>query len=177
MFNVSLDQIIDREKIRDCLYLYCRGIDRADEQALRRCYWPDAYDNHGPYKGNAEGFIEWAMASLQTFKRSIHQINNILFEFQGTSASVESYFTAYQVCELGGKSQQLFIMGRYLDRFEKRSEEWRIARRLVVYDWLEEQASLDKSEVEHFGLRQPIGQIWPDDMIYRLAAVDEMSRA
>jgi hypothetical protein len=28
--------------------------------------------------------------------------------------------------------------GRFLDRFERRGDEWRIARRLVVVDWFRE---------------------------------------
>lgn len=42
----------DREMIRDCLYRYCRGIDRTDEAALRSAYWPDGTDDHGAYRDN-----------------------------------------------------------------------------------------------------------------------------
>ena len=30
----TLDALLDREAIRDCLYRYCRGIDRCDEETL-----------------------------------------------------------------------------------------------------------------------------------------------
>ena len=33
--QADLHALLDREAIRDCLYRYCRGIDRADEAALR----------------------------------------------------------------------------------------------------------------------------------------------
>ena len=39
-------ELADREAIRDCLYRYCRGVDRCDEQMLRSAYWEDAYDDH-----------------------------------------------------------------------------------------------------------------------------------
>jgi len=54
--------------IRDCLYRYCRGIDRADEAALRSAYLPDGTDNHGPYQGSASGFIDWALKAIPTIR-------------------------------------------------------------------------------------------------------------
>lgn len=46
MDEANISELLDREAIRDCLYRYCRGIDRGDEAALRSTYWPDAHDNH-----------------------------------------------------------------------------------------------------------------------------------
>ena len=43
----SVQSLLDREAIRDCLYRYCRGIDRADEDARRSAEWPDVRDCHG----------------------------------------------------------------------------------------------------------------------------------
>ena len=51
MSATDLQALLDREAIRDCLYRYCRGIDRADEAALRSAYWPDATDCHGAWNG------------------------------------------------------------------------------------------------------------------------------
>ena len=96
MTTYTLETLIDREAIRDCLYMYCRGIDRLDEKALRAAYWPDATDSHGAYKGSASGFIDMALVKLQQAGRMVHQISNILIELHGNEAAVESYFTAYQ---------------------------------------------------------------------------------
>lgn len=52
--------------------------------------------------------------------------------------------------------------------FEKRGEEWRVAERVVVYDWVEEQPVPTSSEQSRFGVRQPIGAPFPDDPIYRM---------
>ena len=40
--EAAMQELVDREAIRECLYRYCRGIDRLDEAALRSSYWPDA---------------------------------------------------------------------------------------------------------------------------------------
>lgn len=163
------NELADREAIRDCLYRYCRGIDRRDEAALRSAYWPDATDRHGPYSGSATGFIDWALAALAQSERSIHHVSNILIAFEtATVALVEACFSARQrqPDELG-IMRQWDLAGRYLDRFEKRGDAWRIAERTVVYDWVEAKALPAESEAERFGIRVPIGRQWPDDPLYR----------
>ena len=176
--NTAVQELLDREAIRDCLYRYCRGIDRADETALRAAYWEDASDNHGPYRGSASGFIDWALKALPGFERSIHQITNVLIEFQPGGAAVESQFTAYQRApNAAGVMQQFLLMGRYADWFEKRGTEWRVKHRTVIYDWVEEQPLPAGSEQERFGVRQPIGATKPHDAIYDLLAGQRGRRA
>ncbi|TCU32820.1 nuclear transport factor 2 family protein [Rhizobium azibense] len=170
MKHKKIDELLDREAIRDCLYRYCRGIDRADETSLRSSYWPDAHDNHGAYSGSAEGFVEFALGVFKTGPRNIHQITNILIEFiSPTEAAVESYFAALQRAPDGaGTLRQALICGRYCDLFQKRGGDWRIAERTVVYDLVEEQSLSAASETERFGSRQPIGGSHPDDPVYAL---------
>src|SRR5438552_16507175 len=89
----KITELLDREAIRDCIYRYCRGIDRADEAALRSSYWHDATARHGPYAGPVEGFCQWALGLFKTEARNVHQVSNILIEFlESTSATVVSYF-------------------------------------------------------------------------------------
>lgn len=169
MAGDSVDMLHDREMIRDCLFRYCRGVDRADEAALRSAYWPDGTDTHGPYRGSASGFIDWAMKTLPSIERSIHQIHNILIDLRGAEAVVESYFTALQRQPgTDGTMADVHMAGRYLDRFEKRGDEWRVADRVVVFDWVSETPASPGSEAERFGRRQPVGGRWPDDPVYRL---------
>ena len=92
----GLQALLDKEAIRDCLYRYCRGIDRLDETALRSAYWPDGTDNHGAYKGTAAGFVDWALQKLPGAGRMVHNIGNILIELRGSVAAVESSFLAFQ---------------------------------------------------------------------------------
>ncbi|MBY8822628.1 nuclear transport factor 2 family protein [Sphingomonas colocasiae] len=166
--EAKLEALHDREMIRDCLFRYCRGIDRADEAALRSAYWPDGTDCHGPYQGSASGFIEWALRTLPSIERGIHQIHNILIELRGAEAAVETYFTALQRQPgADGALADVHMAGRYLDRFEKRGEEWRVADRLVVFDLVSETPARPGSEAERFGRRTPIGGRWPDDSVYR----------
>lgn len=171
--TLRLGELMDREAIRECMYRYCRGIDRQDEAALRSAYWPDATDRHGPYQGPATGFIDWALKKLATDgERSVHSISNMSITLAGTQAAVETYFMALQRDRgAGGVSQEVFLAGRYVDRFEKRGDEWRIAARTVVYDWLRPLGAPEGTEAERFGVRMPVGSLKrSDDPIYVLLA-------
>lgn len=166
---ISREELSNREAIRDCLYRYCRGIDRADEAALRSAYWPDGTDNHGPYNGSASGFIDWAMKTLPHMERNIHQIHNILIEFDDEGALVESYFSAFQrQPSQDGTLEELMMKGRYIDRFTQRDGEWRIFARTVVFDWVERRPAPDSAETDRFGVLTPIGGSYPDDPVYKL---------
>lgn len=169
--QADLQALLDREAIRDCLFRYCRGIDRADETVLRSTYWDDATDCHGAYRGSADGFIAQAIPRLQRGGRGVHQVSNVLIELHGDVAAVESSFLALQA---GFAQPQLetFLAGRYVDRFEKRAGEWRVADRTVVYDWIEERErpELATDDALLFGPRQPNGQRGPADPIYVLLA-------
>ncbi len=165
----TLQDLLDREAIRDCLHRYCRGIDRVDEACLRSVYWPDATDRHGPYQGTATGFIEWALDKLKDAPRGVHMLSNILIDLRGEVAGVESYFHALQVDrDAQGGLRENTLVGRYVDRFEKRGGQWRIAQRTVVYDWIGQQAMAEKSDEQAFGVRQPNGARQPADPLYAM---------
>lgn len=165
--QATLQSLLDKESIRECLYRYCRGIDRADEAWLRSAYWPDAHDCHGAYRGNVEGFFAQALPRLQAGGRGVHQITNILIDLHGARATVESSFFALQT-QVSSTTQETWLCGRYLDLFEKREDQWRIADRTVVYDWIEERtrAELAQSNDSLFGKRQPVGGRAPNDPLY-----------
>ncbi len=170
--SLKLEQLLDREAIRECMYRYCRGIDRQDAAALRSAYWPDATDRHGPYQGSASGFIDWALEKLATHgERSVHNIANLSITLRSRQAAVETYFLALQRDrDASGNPREVFLAGRYVDRFEKRGDEWRIAARTVVYDWLRPLGAPEASEAERFGPRQPIGGLHGNDPVYALLA-------
>jgi hypothetical protein len=166
--QADLRALLDKDAIRECLFRYCRGIDRADEELLLGVYWPDAHDSHGAYAGSASGFVAQAIPRLRSGGRGIHQISNILIELRGDVAAVESSFLALQTTATT-PTLETFLCGRYLDRFERRNREWRVADRTVVYDWIEERARPDLAlhDGELFAQRQPTGTRSPSDPIYR----------
>lgn len=167
--QAALQELLDREAIRDCLSRYCRGIDRIDEQALRSAYWPDATDCHGAWNGSATGFIDQALARMRPGGRRVHQVTNVLIDLHADAAGVESAFFALQAAA-AAPGRETFLAGRYVDRFERRGGEWRIAARTVVYDWIEERnrPELAQDDEALFGVRRPTGCAAPHDAVYAM---------
>ena len=132
-------ELADREAIRECLFRYSRGIDRCDMQALTSAYWPGAMDHHTGFEGTIEEFVVWAEPKLKAMPHSVHMLGNILIQLEAEVARVESYFWSVNVLA-AGSIREVIVCGRYLDRFERRADEWRIAERAVVHDWFREAA-------------------------------------
>jgi hypothetical protein len=150
--NYSPERIADRLEITDVMYRWCRSIDRLDMDGIRSVFHPDATDDHAAFKGDVEGLIAWITQRHKTIPFSMHQISNILIEFALPDvALVETYvwcvqryppearasltqLTGGKGGESGGSTDSMSCV-RYVDRFERRAGEWRIAERTVVMDW------------------------------------------
>lgn len=134
--NYQLQYVLDRIAIEDCLHRYCHAVDRCDAELLRGVYWPDAIDDHVFWKGNAEDFVDFCIPVLSSRDQTLHAISNILIRIEDNKAYVQSYFNAYErLKKKDGSANDVTMFGRYLDQFEKRNDEWRIANRKVQLDW------------------------------------------
>lgn len=184
MARTQLERLADRAEIQDCIYRWCRAIDRLDYEAVRGCFHPDATDDHGPFNGDIDGLIEWIRDRHRGIHSSMHLVGNMLIEFSDDDTTiVESYVLCVQrysaegaagLAQISGGGAttnggptDLLIVVRYLDRFERRHGEWRIATRTVAFDNIVQFAE---------GSATPrIGDGWPlgtrrdrSDPIYRL---------
>jgi len=140
-------QMLDRRKIYDNVVRYCRGLDRFDLDLLKASYWPDALDNHGSFVGNAYEFCERAVAGRKRFRNMNHHVSNTQFEFiSDTQAKVETYFLVLCTWITAEGDREYSNGGRYKDLYEKRGDEWRILRRVCVYDWCRDQPSMPNWE-------------------------------
>jgi len=104
---------------------------------VRAGFHDDAIDQHGEFTGNADEFIAWVSRRHADVPFSLHFLGKSLVEFRSDRvAAVETYFMAFQRRDTGGASgTEHQVLGRYVDRFEKRGDGvWRVARRQVVYD-------------------------------------------
>jgi hypothetical protein len=129
----ALAELVDRERLYELITRYCRAIDRADEELLRSCYHPDAHQDHGAYKGGIDGLVTHLKGRAMGADKGAlqHIVANHRFELDGDVAFGETYIHTVMTDAEGG---QLFGFGRYVDRFERRAGEWRIAERQVLID-------------------------------------------
>jgi hypothetical protein len=124
-------------EIEQILVRYCVAVDRCDLDMLQSAFWPDAVADYGMGELNAQVFAAGLIPSLQSMRLTHHSLSNILVHFADDlrSAKVQTYCTAFHLAEAEGGLQEMVVGGRYLDRFENRDGEWKIASRLYVMDW------------------------------------------
>jgi hypothetical protein len=131
----KVDYLYDRQQILDCVYRYARGIDRHDPDIVLKAYHPDALDEHGDVVNEISKFAEWANALHdERFGLHLHNITTHNCEIEGDIAHAESYVLFGLA--LADGTEVWFGGGRYLDRLEKRNEEWKIALRRTMVDWM-----------------------------------------
>ncbi|MCK9543072.1 MAG: nuclear transport factor 2 family protein [Novosphingobium sp.] len=127
-------ELWDKQKIREAVTRYCRGVDRMDREMFLSAYHPDAIDDHGFFVGGPEDFWNW-VNHYHTNAQVAHQhaITNHFCEIDGDVAHAETYWL---FAAMDAKDQTLTLGGgRYIDRLEKRDGEWRIAARKCVSEW------------------------------------------
>ncbi len=124
-----------KQQIHEALMRYCRGVDRADADLIASAFHPDALSDHGllVFEGNTIGA---ALASIERAVRtSMHMVGNELIELDGDTAYVEAYFVSYSEVDRDGEPYLISRGARYVDRWERRDGEWRIAYRVVPGEW------------------------------------------
>ena len=132
-----LDELLAKQEIHDVMMRWCRGANRLDPDLVRSCFHPDAYEDHGPFKGSAIDFSAAYTPPVTAFKSMFHFIGNELVELDGDRAAHEAYFVAcHRYDDESGREMYLSFGGRFLQVFERRDgRAWLIARRTVVHDW------------------------------------------
>ena len=131
----------DAEKqIVDCLLSYTRGIDRLDPDAILAAFHPGAL---------LEGYQVDALVPIEDFALPVverlrkrysstqHRLSNTKIDFNDDGAIAESYILAYHVQPADEDSPDRLwtFSGRYIDYFEDRDGQWRIAKRFLRADW------------------------------------------
>ena len=140
-----LQEIFDRQDIHDVGMRYCRGADRVDEELLRSVFHDDAYIEYGNFNGLAQDFVPWVIDNIRTnYTNGYHSIANEYVVVNGDDAQAELYAIIHNTAvNEEGQSIDSTLGGRYLDRYERRQGEWRIARRQLAVEWIETAAPRD----------------------------------
>jgi ketosteroid isomerase-like protein len=127
----KLQNLFDREAIRDVYARYGRGIDRADAALIASSYHPDAVeDHHGETFTGATVGAALAGHALRGMERTSTHFTNISIALDGDEAGAEAYYIGLHV--LKGGEKRLMTSGRTFDRFERRDGEWRFSHRVIA---------------------------------------------
>jgi hypothetical protein len=134
----SASALEHRVHIEDALRSYCRGIDRLHAPSIEAAFHPGAIlEGYGVGEPvTIEVFVTNVLASLrEKFAATQHRLSNVTIELDGDQALVESYVLAYHIARRDDGRTLITFNGRYIDQFEQRDGDWRIARRQLRIDW------------------------------------------
>ena len=141
--NDAVQDLLDKQSIYELSCRYMRALDRTDAELLRSVFFADAYCEYGFVNGAPGIFIDYAIGALTAHVANQHMIGNVLIEVEGDEAFGEVYFNAYHKVEGEQGLEDIIIAGRYLDRYERRDGEWKMAYRSELVDWSRTQATSD----------------------------------
>lgn len=132
----QMQDMLDEFALRKLVHGYCRAVDRGDLEYLRSLYHEDAADSHGKSSGGSATEFISQMAAARPYLRSMqHHITTVNFAVRGSEAEGEIYTIATHTLAAGDRDVDLVVGGRYLDKYEKRDDTWKILERAIVTDW------------------------------------------
>ena len=139
-YNVTdLEILIEKDKIRDQIFNYCRALERIDNELGYTIFAEDSEVDYGPtYKGTGRGFIDMMLKMHRKMVSTHHMMTNILIKFNedGTKAASETYM--YAACKYKNKKGEASFTVearcRDIDNWEKRDGKWVIVKRVVAGD-------------------------------------------
>ena len=132
-----LAKMLAKDEITEVIHRVARGTDRLDHALIVSGYHPDGYDDHNSFRGGPVEFADWVLEVLPHFAATHHFLGQSTIEVEGSVAHVETYCDAHHVSapDEQGVVSDMVLGLRYVDRFERREDGWRIARRVCAFDW------------------------------------------
>jgi hypothetical protein len=131
----ELADLLDREKIRDCLARLARGEDRRNAELITNAHWPSARVDHGIFRGSFDEYLLWVIPVSPDVLVTQHLLGQSVIALHPDIAFVETHVLAYHRVATPDRDRDVVIGGRYLDCMEKVGAQWRISERTMVYDW------------------------------------------
>lgn len=131
----TYDPGTDRQAIIDLTINYCWTIDSKDFENLRTIFLPEATALLGDERDGIESIIERIRGALGPLDASQHIISNHQINVTGDEATGRCYLHAQHVRRGAEGGPNYIVAGRYLDRYVRTPDGWRIIRREIAVDW------------------------------------------
>ncbi len=157
------EELLAKQEIYELSCNYMRGLDRLDAELMHTVFHEDATVDYGFFQGSGKDFVAFAQNALKDHLANHHMIGQVNIQVDGSHATGEVYFQAFHKVVENGARKDLFISGRYVDRYERRDGVWKISFRSEVNDWARMEADADTYLA---GSGCLIGGRKPDDYSY-----------
>ncbi len=140
----KLDRLSSWHEIHDRLCDYMRAQDRLIPELHRSVFHDDATTDYGSYAGGPDGFVAFAQGALTPHKANHNMIGQVKIDFEGADLAFgEVYFQAFHRIVDKGEDADLWVSGRYVDRYERRAGAWKIAHRTELVDYVRTEPAAD----------------------------------
>ncbi len=134
--EARVQQLLDKQEIAELSHNYMRALDRLDRELMLSVFHPDATTDYGFFKGSGPDFVDFAQNALKDHISNQHMIGQILIDLEGDIAFGEVYYQAFHRFLVDDVETDLFVAGRYVDRYERRDGAWKFAFRSELVDWV-----------------------------------------
>jgi hypothetical protein len=128
-----IEALLDKQDIAEALTRFSRGMDRLDRDEYLSAFHSDAEMAAGPFVGLASECADWAFPMhVEGQILTHHSLLNMTIDLDGDVAHTETYY----IFVARNKDESLVQAGgRYIDRFERRNGQWKIALRTNAIEW------------------------------------------
>jgi hypothetical protein len=135
--NARVQAVVDKFEIIEVSIdsLWCR--DSGDWPGLAACFHPDARITTSWFEGNPREFAEQSgrmMSGHPSTDTQRHKMGNPRVRLRGHRAVCEFYVILYQGRTMDGYEFDFQTWSVNIDLFEKRNGDWRISKRMIVYE-------------------------------------------
>jgi uncharacterized protein (TIGR02246 family) len=137
--EATLQELLDREAIRETLYRYASTIDAKDWVGLRELFVEDAAITMvgGVRTEGADAIVEYIKRRCAKRVWQHHLLSVYEVALEGDDARALTYHTSHQSTE-GKPEHVLLLVARYRDRLQREGGKWRIAEKQMELGWYEE---------------------------------------
>ena len=142
----SIEENLQRERIRNVIHNYCRAIDERRFDDVMKSFSADATIKHGAYNGTAKNFVAFLSNILNRMDVTLHNLGGIIVTLDSDDLAY-SHATFSSFHRISGDHAQVgpvvtngvetdwIVAGRYRDRLKLINDEWKIIDRIGSTDW------------------------------------------
>jgi uncharacterized protein (TIGR02246 family) len=137
--NAEVRDLLDRDELRRLVERYATAVDHRDAEAAAACFLQEGrltVGSEAPLEGRAA--IVGALGRLARYEVTAHVLGHSDHAVDGDRATGESWCRAHHVYADGATRRDRVMAIRYVDRYVRSGEGWRIEDRHLVVDWLED---------------------------------------
>jgi 3-phenylpropionate/cinnamic acid dioxygenase small subunit len=132
---MTLQELSDREQIREVLVHYAQGLDRREFDQVASCFTTDAQAEYsGTVLAPGVDTIVKYVSGVARLAATTHFMGETAIMLDGDTAETKNYTIAYLV---NTETSKVHVRGlRYHDWFVRTPDGWRIRKRVHTADWM-----------------------------------------